>query len=310
MNKFLPTAATLLAFAGSAHAMSVQLQCEAPQMLFGADANDPNPVVATAVEHSWDDHSWRVFHQLRSGAIVSRQAQYGMTDASATDRKTQWRGNLLRQPWLFMIGEVKQNKTTNEMFYHEWMYDSKRGNALVMQSYSRCTVRKQLPTPTAQLDTQPYAQPPAQTPPEPAPTQQPPASTASRPSSKDSIPIIVSAGGRSIHVDVLLGGMPIRMLVDTGAMGAQVPPSFASMLIRNSNAIQIEDVMVTLADGSRNKQKAIRIRDLRIGSHVIRNVEAVVTDGSPLLGFPIINSIAPFTIDTRAGELVWHTTRG
>lgn len=29
-----------------------------------------------------------------------------------------------------------------------------------------------------------------------------------------------------------------------------------------------------------------------------------------MIGFPIINSIAPFTIDTRAGELIWHTAKG
>ena len=144
------------------------------------------------MDYSWDDHAWRVFHQLRSGAVVSRQVQYGITDTS-NSIKTQWQGKLLRQPWLFMIGEIKKNG--NEFVYHEWMYDTKRGNALAMQAMAQCQARtpsQSLPTPTARLDapTQPYAQapaipppssqpPPVQTPPysyqAPAPTQQPPA---------------------------------------------------------------------------------------------------------------------------------------
>ena len=51
----------------------------------------------------------------------------------------------------------------------------------------------------------------------------------------------------------------------------------------------------------------ISIRELRIGGHTVRNVIATVVDGPPLLGFPVINGIAPFTIDTRVGELIWHT---
>ena len=51
----------------------------------------------------------------------------------------------------------------------------------------------------------------------------------------------------------------------------------------------------------------ILIKEVRIGNHTIRNVEAFVMDNL-LLPFPLVNSIGPFTIDTRAGELVWHTT--
>ena len=102
--------------------------------------------------------------------------------------------------------------------------------------------------------------------------------------------------------------MPLRMLVDTGASGSQVPPTFASMLLRNGNAMRMGTVTVTYADGRKGEEEVIKIRELRIGSHTVRDVLATITDGTPLLGFPIINGIAPFTIDTRVGELIWHTS--
>ena len=51
----------------------------------------------------------------------------------------------------------------------------------------------------------------------------------------------------------------------------------------------------------------ILIYEVRIGRHLIRNVRAGVSADQILLAFPVVNGIAPFTIDTRAGELVFHT---
>jgi hypothetical protein len=131
-----------------------------------------------------------------------------------------------------------------------------------------------------------------------------PKTTASR----DSIPIIVSPSGSAIHIDVLLGGLPIRMLVDTGAMSSQIPQTFASMLLRNGSAVDAGTTVVRYANGSKAVERVIRIRELRVGSHVVRDVEATISDGPPLIGFPVINGIAPFTIDTRVGELIWHNS--
>ena len=319
MKRFLlGTVAFVLLAVSSASAL--ELECGAPRTLVGEDANDTNPVMRIAVGYSYDDHAWRVFHQLRSGAVVARQTQYGMTDVS-NSVKTQWQGRLLRQPWLFMIGEVRTLE--GGYVYHEWMYDSKQGNRLVMQAIARCTARAPaLPTPTSQAPTQPYGQTVVQAPTQqyqqptqPMPQTSPQAPSATRFSSpnatgKDSVPIIVDKVRGSVHVDVLLGGMPLRMLVDTGANSSQIPPSFASMLIRNGNAVVVGTAPITYANGSKSTEQVLRVRELRIGSHVVRDVLVTVSDGSPLVGFPVIDGIAPFTIDTRAGELVWHTNRG
>jgi len=293
MKKFLLaiTATIMLATQANAALGSIELQCGPPKMLYGADDGDTNPVIATAVEHSWDDRSWRVFHQLRNGAVVSRQAQYGMTDTSALNAKTQWQGRLLRQPWLYMIGEIKQNKQTEQLYYHEWMYDTKRGNALVMQSMTTCTKRQQLPVPSAQA---------------PAPTQQPSPQVAAR--TKDSVPIYSAYEGRGVRVDVLVGGEILRMQVDTGATSVVLTDAIARKLIKMGHATFIAKGTSELADGSKRETPYILIREFRIGNHTITNVRAmVVPDGAEmLLGFTVLDLIGPFTIDTRAGELVWH----
>ena len=65
---------------------------------------------------------------------------------------------------------------------------------------------------------------------------------------------------------------------------------------------------VQLADGSTRKVPVLLIRELQIGEHVVRNVRASVRSGDDiLLAFPVVNGIAPFTIDTRIGELIFHT---
>ena len=66
----------------------------------------PPGAVNVEVRHNPDDHSWRIFHILRNGLIVSRSEQYSILDASGSGR-TQWRGSLNRQRNLYMIGEIK-----------------------------------------------------------------------------------------------------------------------------------------------------------------------------------------------------------
>ena len=69
-----------------------------------------------------------------------------------------------------------------------------------------------------------------------------------------------------------------------------------------------EPQKVRLADGTIRTAQVLLVRELRIGHHVVRDVEAFVGSGdSMLLAFPIVNDIAPFTIDTRTGELIFHT---
>ncbi len=284
LKRFLSIAAVITATAASASAL--ELKCNAPQMLTGEDTTDANPVVMVDVRH--DQQGWLVKHHLRNGEIVSRNDQYAISDMTNSS-KTEWQGILYRNSKLFMTGAIKRMSATGQLIYVEELF--KLGGAggieLTMQSSAACLTAPEAP---------PVARAPAP-------------QIASR-GTTDSVPIMVTNNGRSVHVDVLVGGLPLRMLIDTGATSSTVPLSFARLLVANGQAVVLGNMRVTYADGRAGLQTAIRITELRIGNHIIHNVLASVSEGSPLLSFPAINSIAPFTIDTRAGELIWHTTRG
>ena len=227
-------------------ASGLELACGAPRVALG-DTNDTNPVVNVAIKYVRADHSWRVFHHLRNGLVVSRSEQYAMQDAS-NDRKLQWQSSLNRNRSLVMIGEVR--RVENGVVYMEWLYDRNRDNALVMQATAQCAMTGPLPRPTAEAPTAPKAaEPPvpleegthlatAPTPSQPlvaAPTVpsvlvppksvqtqrigplEEPMATGLLPASRTACPIYSDRGGRSVAVDVIIGGQPLRMMIDTGA---------------------------------------------------------------------------------------------
>jgi hypothetical protein len=154
-----------------------------------------------------------------------------------------------------------------------------------------------------------YVQPaPAPAPGAPAPGAPAEPSVATLPTStQSSVPILVGNDGRVVMVDVLMGGQPIRMLLDTGAEVCSVTEVVANRLVADGQGSWDTDFVTVLADGSRRTTRAVIIREMRIGSHIVRNIKAGVTSSNEmLLSFPVLNSIAPFTIDTRARELIFH----
>ena len=141
MKKYLIAAAITAALTASASA--ADFVCGAPRVALGDNSRDNNPVVNVEVRHNPDDHSWRIFHILRNGLIVSRSEQYSILDASGSGR-TQWRGSLNRQRNLYMIGEIKVDDA-GEFGYMEWLYDRNKNNRLVMQSVADCAKATPIP---------------------------------------------------------------------------------------------------------------------------------------------------------------------
>jgi predicted aspartyl protease len=124
---------------------------------------------------------------------------------------------------------------------------------------------------------------------------------------EDSIPIYPDRGGASALVDVIVGGQPVRMLLDTGATVMQISNDLAQRIVRDRQGTWGNPIKITLADGSMVQQPTIDIGEVRIGSHSIRNVTAAYTDGGDMImAFPVVNSIAPFKIDTRNRKLVFE----
>ena len=126
----------------------------------------------------------------------------------------------------------------------------------------------------------------------------------------DSVPIYPANNGTSARIDVLLGVQPLRMLLDTGATLCMISEAIAARIVHDGYGVwQAYDGNFTMADGTTRTVPILVIREVRIGRHTIRNVYVGVSSAEEmLLAFHVVNDIAPFTIDTRAGLLIFHTS--
>jgi clan AA aspartic protease (TIGR02281 family) len=120
-------------------------------------------------------------------------------------------------------------------------------------------------------------------------------------------PLYLDRDGRSVRVDVHLGSLTKRMLIDTGATGLSIPEWVAGRLLLRREAVEAEGAILTLANGCEERRGGVNIFSISIGGQVLRDVYATVApDGSEaLLGFPVLNQAGRFTIDTKAGVLIF-----
>ena len=125
----------------------------------------------------------------------------------------------------------------------------------------------------------------------------------------DSVPIKVSSN--TVFIDVVLGGYPTRMVLDTGATRSVISYSLAQKIVQSGGGHWLGKSKSQIADGSIVEHWNIMIDEVRIGDHIIRNVPAEVQDqnnnSDMLLGFSTLNQIGAFTIDASKGELIFRT---
>ena len=280
---------------------------------------------------------WIVEHHLPNGQVVWRGEQYNVIDRTNSSR-LQWSGTQYQNPRLHMIGEVMSLKATGEPTYNEWLYDDARGGALVLHTVALCQFDKAAPqaitqpsppglplpppapaiaAPPLPLPPPPVAAPPpapvttaAITSPPPTPVTTPAitAPPALNATAVNSVPIYSDRGGRGVRVDVKVGGVFVRMLIDTGSTDIVISNSLASTLVSAGDAEWLPDGAVTLADGTKTKSRNVKIHQVSIGEHTLIDVEASVNPsdaGDMLLGFPILNLFGKFTIDTNANQLTF-----
>ena len=96
------------------------LNCGPGLVDFGNGGHGSARVIATYV--AIDNGVWTVKHTLAGGEVIDRSTQYIMRNTS-TSRKTQWVGDLLPVPKLYMAGEVQTLNATGQPTYQEWLYD-------------------------------------------------------------------------------------------------------------------------------------------------------------------------------------------
>jgi clan AA aspartic protease (TIGR02281 family) len=125
---------------------------------------------------------------------------------------------------------------------------------------------------------------------------------------RSSIPLNVQ--NDSIMLNVGLGNQTVTMILDTGANSSVVTEAVANVLVRNGHARWTGEEQFSMADGSVRTAQTILISEVRIGSHVVRNIRAAVTSNRTdmLLGFSVLKAIGRFTIDTSTNELIFETT--
>jgi len=300
--------------AGAAEPAQFAVNCGAPQIELGGEPGDNNPAVAVSISYRAKDHDkWRIVRTLRNGTVVSRAEQYAIVDLS-DDHMTKWLGSLYDNRSLMTVGEIRIEG--DQIVYREQLFARATNNVLIMDSRAVCT---QLPRPapatpmakappTSRFFDRPYkmVQPrvmtwPPPLLPAPAPKGDP------LPRKRDSIPIYLTNAGAAARIDVIIGGQPLRMLLDTGATHCQIPRTVAEQIVRDGNGAWQPAKYFRLADGSFRSSPMILIREVRIGNHMVRDVETSIVDSDmALMAFPVLNGIAPFTIDTRLGELIFH----
>jgi predicted aspartyl protease len=84
-----------------------------------------------------------------------------------------------------------------------------------------------------------------------------------------------------VLIDVGMGSQVVKMMLDTGASTSAITDEVANTLVRNGHARWLGTRKFTMADGSPTEALALVINEVRIGSHVVREVEAsVVSDNS------------------------------
>lgn len=127
----------------------------------------------------------------------------------------------------------------------------------------------------------------------------------SRPS-PTTAPIYLDRDRRTVRVDVQLGSMTKRMVIDTGATGLSIPTWIAERLLSRREAVEAQSAILTLANGQEERRRGIKVWSVSVGGHALLDVYATVAPhaAEPLVGFPVLNQLGRFTIDTIAGVLI------
>jgi clan AA aspartic protease (TIGR02281 family) len=122
--------------------------------------------------------------------------------------------------------------------------------------------------------------------------------------SRDAIPFRHASSGMFVYAS--LGGVPHNMLLDTGATSSTVTLPVARTLVARKQAYVMPGFMeARMADGSVSAHQTIVVRTVKIGRHVLHDVQMIVTDdGSDLLlGLSELSAIGSFTIDQSRSQI-------
>ncbi|MEZ4757819.1 MAG: retropepsin-like aspartic protease [Flavobacteriales bacterium] len=121
---------------------------------------------------------------------------------------------------------------------------------------------------------------------------------------------LVDVLGRGYRVKLQVNGLERSFLFDTGASDLLINTELAAEL-RANGTLRDEHTLGTtryeLADGSQVKADKIRIDEIVIGEHRVRNVVAGVVEGGSLLcGRSLLDRFSKWEVDAKRKVLVLH----
>ena len=126
------------------------------------------------------------------------------------------------------------------------------------------------------------------------------------------VPLGESGGVYTVPVQVNQS-VTLQFLVDPGAAIVVIPRSVLTRLVANGTVTQ-DDILgmsvAELADSSAYRAIQIRLRELRVGDRIVRDVTAAVSPGLtyPLLGQSFLKRFASVTFDNQRRVLILSDT--
>ena len=120
--------------------------------------------------------------------------------------------------------------------------------------------------------------------------------------------------GGVYSVPVLLNGvLKLNFVVDSGAAEVAVPPEVVLTLIHAGDVVRSDFLpgrTYVLADGSQVKSKRFRIRSMKVGSKVCRDITAVISSpgATPLLGQSCLSRLGKWSQDSSEGVFSFGET--
>jgi predicted aspartyl protease len=140
------------------------------------------------------------------------------------------------------------------------------------------------------------------------------ASTATLPSIatsslKDEIRLQPYGGVFAVPV-VINGAVSIPFVLDSGAAEVQLPAEVVLTLIRTGTLSEGDFIGASsyvLADGSTLRSPRFRIREMRVGEQVVRNVPASIgpaVSSDALLGQSFLSKLPSWTLDNKRHVLI------
>jgi clan AA aspartic protease (TIGR02281 family) len=134
--------------------------------------------------------------------------------------------------------------------------------------------------------------------------------SAEKSTSSASISVPMRMEGGTYVVPVLVNGaITLDFVVDSGAADVSIPADVVSTLVR-TGTLKDSDFLgektYVLADGSKVPSQTFRIRSLKVGGKVLKNVHASVASvqGSLLLGQSFLSRFKSWSVDNSKHSLL------